>query len=328
MRKRNVLLLLLSGLLLVAGCAPSPVRKQVITDDGGNVSSLVQLSKERVAEIRKAFIGRSFVFKEDWYEYSIIDSDPLGGFSDPAPITTFPTWLEGRNYRVQVASTGSVAKITGARMYRNGINFICDVEGADKAYLIIINHRPWTLLFGSRNMGEKVQRDAMKDKRITVDWINRNLTLHTVEWLDGLPEVPADDLALPEPAAQPTLTPVPVGGSGFSTASAPAIGWLNIQASPAVVRQNQTLNLRLEYSLEGVKQKSVQVVESRTLLFNGRVLPGYPKTTTSSRKAGQFSTDFQQRIPPQAKTGSYLYRGEVCVADDCVSRSKKFTVTP
>ena len=330
MKKSALLLLLaLSSLsLFLGGCgAPKPVGRQMVTDDGGNVANSVALSPQRIAEIRQAFVGRTFVFKEDWYEYAVIDSDPLGGFSDPTPITTFRPWMENNNYRVIAASAGTVAKIVGSRLYRDGITFICETEPGNNAYISIINYRPWTLPFGSRNTDKRVQRSALDDDRITVPWIERNLTFHTVEFIENLPEVPTEKLALPAPPQEPTLTPPPSGGT-FSSALVPSIGMLDIQADPPLVRNNQVLNLVLNYEVQTAGRPSVSVTETMTLLLDGKTLPSYPKTNTESRSTGRHTTSFQQRIPPRARAGTYVYQGEVCIADDCISRSKKFQVVP
>lgn len=327
MKKFTLLLLVaLSSLsLLLGGCnAPKPVGRQVVTDDGGNVSGL-KLSPARIAEIRQALIGRSFVFKEDWYEYAYIDSDPLGGFSDPAPITNLSENIERRGYRKLAASKGTVAKITGLRMYHNAISVICETESGGNAYIYILNHRPWTIMFGSRNTNKNVSRDALKDDRITVAWIEWNLTFHTVEFIESLPEVPAVDLALPSPPQEPTLTPAPVAGSGTLT---PTIGQLDILADPPLVRNNQVLNLMFNYTVETAGQVSLPVTETRTLLLDGNLLPGYPQTTSESRSTGRYTTNYQQTIPPRARAGTYTYEGKVCVSGDCISRSKTFQVAP
>lgn len=321
------LFLLLALSLCLGGCgAPKPVGRQVVTDDGRNVANYVKLSPARVAEIRQALIGRSFVFKEDWYEYAYIDSDPLGGFSDPAPITNLTESIERRGYRKLAANKGTVAKITGLRMLYNALALICETESGEKAYITILNHRPWTIMFGSRNTDKNVQREALDDDRITVAWIERNLTFHTVEFVENLPEIPAADLALPEPPQQPTLTQVPTGAG--SAATAPSIGMFAIQADPPLVRNNQMLRLVLDYEVQTAGRPSVPVTETRTLLLDGKTLPNYPKTTSESRGNGRHTTSFQQLIPPRARAGTYVYQAEVCIADDCISRSKKFQVAP
>lgn len=323
----HTLLAVLVAVLSLTACSSQPkiINKQAVADDGGNVSDLVKLSPQRIAEIRQAFIGRSFVFKEDWYEYAIIDSDPLGGFGDPVPVTTFPTWMENNNYRVRAASAGTVAKIVGLRMYRDGLAFICDKEGGGRAYLIIINIRPGTLLFGRRNSDRLVQRNAMKDDRITVPWIERNLTYHTVEFIDDLPDVPDVKLALPQPPSEPTLTPLPAAGLSVS---APAVVRLAIQADPSPVRPNEVLNLVLDFSVESAGAAAVSVRETRSLMRDGNALPGYPKSVSESRQSGRYTTNFQQTIPARARAGVYLFRGEVCAEQECVSRSVEFQVAP
>ena len=313
--------------IFLGGCgAPRPIGRQVVVDDGGNVSDYVKLSTERISEIRKAFIGRSFVFKEDWYEYAVIDSDPLGGFSDPVPITNFSESIERRGYRKKSASTGMVAKIVGIRMYYNTITFICETESGENAYISILNHRPWTIFFGSRNTDKQVQRKAIKDDLITVSWIERNLTYNTAEFIGDLPEVPDVDLVLPAPPQQPMLTPAPAGT--FSSEAVPAISQLDIQADPPLVHNNQVLNLILDYSVETAGRPSVLVTETRILLLDGNVLPGYPQTSTESRSKGRYANSYRQSIPPRAKAGTYIYEGKVCVAGDCISRSRKFQVVP
>jgi hypothetical protein len=328
MKKSALLLLLaLSSLsFFLGGCgAPQPLGRQVMIDDGGNAGSS-DLSAERIAELRQAFIGRTFVFKEDWYEYAHIDSDPLGGFSDPAPITNFSEYAESRGYRRKVASAGTAAKITGMRTFYEALAFICETESGEKAYIYIFNYRPWTIFFGHRNTGAKVQRQKLDDDRITVAWIERNLTYHTMEFVENLPEVPAADLALPAPPQQPALTPAPMGAG--SAATAPSIGRFAIQADPPLVHNNQMLQLVLDYEVQSAGRGSVPVTETRTLLLDGKTLPNYPKITSEARGNGRHTTSFQQLIPPRARAGTYVYQGEVCIADDCVSRSKKFQVAP
>jgi hypothetical protein len=211
------------------------------------------------------------------------------------------------------------------RTYLNEVVFICTTEAGENAYISILNHRPWTVFFGHRNTDESVQRDALKDKRITVAWIERNLAYHTVEFIENLPEDPLADLAMPAPPQEPTLTPAPTGGAGAMT---PTIGQLDIQADPPLVRNNQNLNLILDYQVQTAGQATVTITETRTLLLDGKTLPNYPKTTSESRNNGRHTTSFQQLIPPRARAGTYVYQGEVCIADDCVSRSRKFQVAP
>jgi hypothetical protein len=322
-------LFLTSIMLLVNGCVSSSktVNRQLVTDDGGKKYSNVDLSVERIAQIRNAFIGRSFILKEDWYEYGIIDSDPLGGFSDPVPITTFPNWYLNKGaQKIKLASKGSAAKINGMRTYWNGMTFICNMETGEKIYLTIINHRPWTLFLGQRHTGKSVSRDKLKDERITVAWVERNLTYHTVEFVKDLPKVQDSDIAMPKPTQQPTLTPVTTGGTGMTSEISPSVKQLNITADPAQVKNSEDLNLLLDYSIDAAGQDSVTVIETRTLLLDGKVLPNYPKTNKLSRSSGHYTTSFKQMIPPRARAGNYIYKGEVCVENGCISKISKFQV--
>lgn len=149
--------------------------------------------------------------------------------------------------------------------------------------------------------------------------------MNTVKWLENLPEIPVADMPLPAPPKQLALTPIP---SVSSEEPVLTIKQLNIQTDPEKVRRKQTLTLLLDYLVEGAGMVPVPVKETLTLLLDGKILPGYPKTSTRSRSNGRLSTRFQQVIPSRARIGGYLYRAEVCVADDCISRSKKFSVVP
>ena len=315
-------------ILFLCGCgAPKPISPQVVMDDRGVVSSSVKLSTDRIGQIRETFIGRSFVFKEDWYEYAIIDSDPLGGFSDPAPLTTFPSWIENRKYRVKAAAVGTLAKIVGIRMYRDGFTFICETEQGRNAYITIINHRPGTVFFGSRNSDKLVQRNALDDDLNTVAWLERNLTTHTVEFVGNLPEIPTDDMLLPSPIQEPTLTAAPTEGAA-ATALRTKVLQLEIQADPPLVHNNEVLKLVLDYQMEVAGQTMVQVEETRTLMLEGKILPGYPKTSLESRRGGRHTSRVEQVIPARAKAAIYTYEGKVCVGRDCISRSREFEVAP
>lgn len=314
---------LLVALLLAACGTTTPVQPQRVADDGGAIGSGVQLSAQRYREIRDRFIGRTFVLKEDWHEYAAIDSDPLGGFTDPVPITGFRPWMENKNYRVIAAPRGTVATITGSRIYRDGITFVARTERGREIYLSLINHRPWTFPFGSRHTGRLVQRDALDDERITPAWVERNLTYHTVDFIERLPEAPDVKLALPEPPSEPSLTAVPAGAE----ASHP-IRSMEIRADPPVVRNGQILDLLIDYDIE-LAAGTQPVVEARVLRLDGKLLPGYPQAVNESRGRGRHLTRYQQPIPPGARAGRYTYEAEVCVGKvECQRRTITFEVGP
>lgn len=314
------ILLACTGLTLVAcGSTPqAPVAKQHFDENVAYGGSRT-LSEERYSKLQESFIGRSFILKEDWYEYSIIDSDPLGGRSELIPVTKLADWAEDRGHRNKIASAGTLGEIVGLSTFRDGLIFICRLESGGEAYLIVQNHRPWTIT-GSRHMHAK-NRDALKDKRITTQWVEYNLTYHTVEFVDGLPEVADTKIDLPIPTQQPTLT-----STSKSNASAPTIGQLNVLAHPPKLRNNEVLNLIFDYTVESTGQATVLVTETRTLLLNGKVLPNYPTTSDVMRESGQHTTGHEQTIPPRAKSGTYTFTGKACIDDRCASDSNTFQV--
>jgi hypothetical protein len=319
---RLMLLLLLAytGLTLTAcGSTPQgPVAKQHFDDDVAYGGSRT-LSDERYSKLRESFIGRSFILKEDWYEYSIIDSDPLGGWSDLVPVTKLADWAEDRGHRNKIASAGAFGEIVGLSTFRDSLVFICRLEPGGEAYLVVQNHRPWTIT-GARHMHAK-SRDALKDKRITTEWVEYNLTYHTVEFVDGLPEVADTKIELPIPTQQPTLT-----STANIKIAAPAIGQLNILAHPPKLRNGEVLNLIFDYTVESTGQATVLVTETRTLLLNGKVLPNYPTTSDVMRESGRYTTGFEQTIPSRAKSGTYTFTGKACIDDRCASDSNTFQV--
>ncbi|MEZ5595353.1 MAG: hypothetical protein R3E84_03025 [Pseudomonadales bacterium] len=325
--RRVSAMLLIGGMLSACSGGTAPINPQFVRDDTGQVASSVKLSPERISEIRTAFTGRTVVFKEDWYEYNIIDTDPLGGFSEPQPVTVFPQWLKNRNYRVLAAPRGTVGTITGMRFYYESMTFIVEKEGGGAVYVSLRNHRPWTVMFGSRNSGDNVQRVKLSDKLNTLDWFRRNLTMYTLDFVDGLRKVP--DAVMPEPEPERTLTPLP-GRQASSTQQrqVPVVEALTVVADPVVVRNNGALNLLLEYTVTASPQAVTPVTEVRTLLFNGQVLPGYPRRSEERRGGGQHVSGFRLTVPAQASQGDYEFRGEVCIRDACISRVRSFRVVP
>lgn len=99
-----------------------------------------------------------------------------------------------------------------------------------------------------------------------------------------------------------------------------------VSTSVAVVRRGDSIDLLLDYAVNAPDGGTAQVDETRTLSFGGAQLPGYPNTTILQRAAGRFSSRLPQQIPAAAALGEYEYRGEVCVAGECVSRRETFKV--
>jgi hypothetical protein len=57
-------------------------------------------------------------------------------------------------------------------------------------------------------------------------------------------------------------------------------------------------------------------------------LPFFPVDEERAREAGPQATSFRQAIPADAALGDYLFRGEVRVGRDCISRTAVLTVVP
>jgi hypothetical protein len=86
--------------------------------------------------------------------------------------------------------------------------------------------------------------------------------------------------------------------------------------------------LQLDFQLSGAGSQPVSVSEERTLYFNGRVLPSYPKKSEVQRASGDYKTATEQVIPKGAEAGDYEFKGEVCVLRGCISRKTTFSVLP
>jgi hypothetical protein len=111
-------------------------------------------------------------------------------------------------------------------------------------------------------------------------------------------------------------------------AKTPSISHLEIQAEPQEVRHGQVVKLLLNYTIDAADQKTVEISESRNLLFNDKVLPNYPNIKNKNLGSGDYTTTFKQKIPTIAKPGSYIYEGEVCLESGCINRRVKFSILP
>lgn len=309
---RFIYVCLLAGLL---ACTAAP-RKQVIVDDGGIPNDYSQLSATRINEIRGSFVGRVFVLKEDWYEYAYIDSDPVGGFGESPPRTDLPRWLKNSEYMRRVAPAGTVARIAGTNTSLWAfISFICQTKTGEEFYIPILGRRPWTIFFGMRNKGELVQRNRFDDDLATIPWIERMLTYNTVEFVADAPET-----------GRPTSPAVT--GPARTEPAKPTVPKLNVAAVPNRLRIGDTVQLQLDFQVSGAGSQPVQVSEERTLYFNGRILPSYPKKSEAQRVSGDYKTATQQVIPNGAQPGDYEFKGEVCVLSGCISSKTTFSVLP
>ncbi len=126
--------------------------------------------------------------------------------------------------------------------------------------------------------------------------------------------------ALADAAAALEQGPLPLP-SPVAAAGRPTLLALEATTSPATLRIGQTVELHLEYEVGGPPAAPTMVRETRTLSFAGAVLPGYPASQETLREPGVHATSLPQSIPAGAATGTYEYRGEVCLGADCISRT-------
>jgi hypothetical protein len=109
-------------LIVLNACQTTqPIGPQLLRDDGGTFNKHNHLSSGRINEIRRSFIGRRFVIKEDWYQFLRIDSDPHGGFGDPVSETNYSENIirKKATHRL-VAPAGTAARIKGYESSRTG----------------------------------------------------------------------------------------------------------------------------------------------------------------------------------------------------------------
>ena len=108
--------------------------------------------------------------------------------------------------------------------------------------------------------------------------------------------------------------------------SPPKVAELAVRVIPEKARVRDTLSLELTYTVTTGNESGVAVREKRLLRFENRVLPKFPVETQTVRDDGIYTTAFQQKIPPIAKPGLYLYEAEVCLGSACVSDRVRFEV--
>jgi hypothetical protein len=117
--------------------------------------------------------------------------------------------------------------------------------------------------------------------------------------------------------------------SAFSdTQVAPSISSFNVRVEPPRIARGTEARVVLEYDVSAPTGRSVEVLESRSLLLGGKVLPSFPTSERLVRNNGHFQTIYSQPIPSSAATGVYELEAEVCVAGGCTSRRVILEVTP
>ncbi len=98
------------------------------------------------------------------------------------------------------------------------------------------------------------------------------------------------------------------------------VNTLKVSAMPQTVTHGESSLLSMTFNIGTQNETAVTVAESRTLSYQGKVLPGYPVIKLNQRHAGEYSTQLSQKILKKAAKGTYKYKGEVCVIEDCISK--------
>ncbi|MET0064913.1 MAG: hypothetical protein ABW076_01065 [Candidatus Thiodiazotropha sp.] len=288
--------------MFLAGCLTPPV-----------------LSQKRTSELQEAFIGREFVFRTDWYdEYAVYEGrhghrslvTEKDGVSSSAKKYHMKL---AENPGKQLAAAGTIAHISDIKAVENWkLNVYFSTEKGQQGEISI------------RRFGKGIH-----DEIVTAEWVEDQLSQSTVQFLDKADEeIKKIQATLPEPPPQPTLTsaPVPAHIHTQPNVSEPVIKDLEATALPTPVRHGEILKLTLIYSLQSGGSVPIETTETRSLLYNGKTLPGYPKRKIEIRHSGQHSSIFHQRIPVKARPGTYTYKGEVCIETGCNSRTTRFII--
>jgi len=100
----------------------------------------------------------------------------------------------------------------------------------------------------------------------------------------------------------------------------PAIENFNVRVEPPRIKRGTEARVVFEYDVRAGTGVSVEVLESRSLLMGGKILPSFPTSERLARTAGHFRTLYTQPIPGSAATGVYELEAEVCLAAGCTSR--------
>jgi len=106
------------------------------------------------------------------------------------------------------------------------------------------------------------------------------------------------------------------------------IAGVTVEASPDRVRHGESVELILRYDVLGPSDDPVEVSQSWTLLLDGQPLPTYPTERRIARSRGSHEAALQQVIPSNAPAGLYKLKGEVCVLEDCSTRTTTFEILP
>jgi len=148
-----------------------------------------------------------------------------------------------------------------------------------------------------------------------------------------------DGHAFPETAAAEGLDPLPGATpppgipvadrarGGAPRSDTRGLDSLRVEVLPSSVQRGDSVALTLRFRLAGVDGETFKVLERWTLSTGGEALPSYPVEREETLRSGEHESTYRQTIPAGASAGTYLLRGEVCVAEDCFSRTVMLEVT-
>lgn len=283
-------------------------------------AGVVKLTPERVSLLNSRFTGKEFVFRVDWHNGMLVyQGRPVINKAATYHNET-PGVIEARNQRGPlVAQAGDVATVTRVEAVACcALALYFTTQRGVPGFIVINtpNKEAWLSEF----------YEDLTDQMATDAWVEQQLTRETITFLAQDPSMakkkPVKKLRLPEPP-KPLVLSAPT-----ELPAKPVVSALTVKAEPARVARGQALSLTLNYTIQTPGESRVAVNESLTLLFNGKPLPTYPRTRTEQRSAGNHKTFFKQTIPSEAEQGEYVYKGEVCIAGDCTSKTLMFSVVP
>ncbi len=292
-------------------------------DDDGSAKRKNELSRSNILGLREAFIGRDFVLRINLMGNHLIHD----GLVRHA-LETYQTKAAANakiNYGVLVSPAGEVSTIIGMNFMHNS-----DV------YLHFRTQRGTrgNLIVRAPNKG-KASFQKLEDKLVTAQWLEAQLTNQSIQFLKESNGLDANALRATLPRAQSGLQlssdPNAAASSAADTprkaSMFPAyLNSLTVRAEPSKVRKGETVRLIVEYKLDGSIVGPIEAEESRVLRFQQTRLPGYPVVKTFSRELGTIESVYRQKIPVSAASGTYEFKGEVCVNGECISRIARFIV--
>ena len=285
------------------------------------------VTKDRMTELKRHFVGHEFVFRTDWTNQLRIYKGKPTHYCFTTPHQREKCLKNAEKHKQLLTQAGTVARITDVEQQSTWYLFVEYKTEQNKTGHIIIE----TVHLENWAMHGPLAHAKWTDQTATVANVEDLLTRSTIRFLDKTTMDSKEvETALPAPPQQPTLTAAPTSALTpvLATVAQPAIRQFEAGVKPTRVKHGDTLKLMLNYVVESGNRETIEVTETRSLLFNGKTLPGYPKEKIDRKSSGRQTSAFRQNIPSKARPGSYTYKGEVCIPAGCTSRLVRFTIEP